>query len=1004
MVKYLIYRPIAVLTITLGLVVLSLFFGREVPISLLPDIPIPKISIQVSASEKTARVIENTITRPLRNQLLQLHHLEDLHSSSRNGSAYIDLTLRHGTDTDLSFIEANEKVDQAMSFLPRNIDRPRVIKSNISDIPVFYLAILPKNEANEDLRQLSEFTEKVIKRRLEQEEEIAFADLHGLEYPEVIVFPNQNLLQSLGINEEELASAISNSNIDVGNVIIRDGQYQYNVELSNKIEKIDDLKNVYVSIQNQIYQLKQLANIVVRPKDKRSAYTFEGKEGIIMSVRKKDDANNFSLKTKMDTLLADFKLSYPDLNFKVINDQSEVLEISYQNLRTSLLYGILFSSIILFFFFREWRLPLLIIITVPLGLLLALGGFYLLGLSINIISISGLILGVGLMIDNAIIIIDNIRQEQNKLALNEAITVGTKDVLKPLLSSAMTTCSVFLPLILISGIAGALFYDQAISISITLIASLLVSAVVLPVLARILMKDKNPSEKKGIWDKGHHKAVVFFLKNRFLLLVIFLILSALGIFLISQINRTAFPELSTDELEVSIDWNENIGIEESIIRVNQLRAYLSDDILWLSAIIGEKQFILTAEESSINESQLLIKSKSSEEALSLVESITAYLSQQFPKADSKSFRKKNTFDYLFSTDEYPLISYAYPSQSSELPDPEEIQPLVDDIKTVIPEFEVPPVDEFLNLTIRLDILEEYGVSYDALLSKLKTIFNANAITEMRSSDRMIPIVIGHSMEKEDFYDAIHKTLIQNKNGNNIPLGQFISVQKRRDYKSIKGTLAGEALEIPSINYREGLEDDLRKQITKDGDFFVSFGGSIYQTRKIISQLWRILLIVFILLYLILAAQFESLVQPILVLVDVPLSLFGGMLFLWIGGETLNLVSMVGLIITAGIIVNDAILKLDMINKNTRSGQSVDEAIIHASGRRLRPIVMTSITTILAFLPVLFSSGIGAEIQKPLALTVIGGLVVGTLSSLIFLPVLYRIFNPKRVILHKSTKT
>ena len=474
---------------------------------MLPDIAIPKITISVSAPNKTARVIENTITRPLRNQLIQVNNLEDLNSTSRNGSSYIEIILRQGTNTDLSFIETNEKVDQAMNLLPRDLNRPRVVKSNVSDIPVFYLNIVPKDENQTTDLERSDFAEKVIKRRLEQLDEIAFVDIHGQSFPQVTVAPKETILQSMGITIDVLMQAIRNNNIDIGNVQIKDGQYQYSVEIKNRLERIEDIMDLTLQIQGQIYSIKDLADVSLVPLPERGAYGYNDKKGIILSVRKKDIANNFDLKKSFDETIEDIRETYPLLNFNIINDQTTILEVSYKNLRTSLLYGILFSSLILFLFFREWRLPLLIIVTVPLSLLLSVWIFYLAGISINIISLSGLILGVGLMIDNAIIIIDNIREEEKIHTQDDAIVIGTLGVFRPLLSSAMTTCSVFLPLILISGIAGSLFYDQALSITIALSASLLVSTVVLPVLVKLVFRNQKKKTVQSSEGKNHHRLI-----------------------------------------------------------------------------------------------------------------------------------------------------------------------------------------------------------------------------------------------------------------------------------------------------------------------------------------------------------------------------------------------------------------------------------------------------------------------------------------------------------------
>lgn len=978
-------------------VVLALFFGRSIPISLLPSVSIPRITVSISSPDKTARIIENTITRPVRNQLMQMGHLEYMESTSRNGSAFIELQLSHGTNTDLSFIEANEKIDQAMNLLPRDVSRPRVVKSTLTDVPIFYIAVVPRDVRQVDPLELSEFAEKVIKRRLEQLQEIAFVDLHGLSVPEILVSPKMDKLLSLGINEEQLAQQIRNHNIDLGNIMIRDGQYQYNIELGAGLISLSDLEQVYITVHNQIYQLKDLADITVRPSERRSGYLWDEKPGVLLSIRKREDANNFTLKEKVEVLLADMHENYPLVDLQVHNDQSAILELSYQNLRTSLLYGILFSGMVLFLFFREWRLPVLIIFTVPLGLLVSLLGFYLAGISINIISLAGLILGIGLMIDNAIIIIDNIRQHavlQTKK--DENYISGTVEVIRPLISSAMTTCSVFLPLILISGVAGALFYDQAISITIALTSSLLVSFFVLPVIARLLLRKtvNQKSMHKGVLHRLHTSLVLKILHYYKLIFVIFLLLSAGGYFIYRVLNVEAFPAITADGMEVHIDWNENIDVRENENRIANLYRKVSPYISQMSSIIGEKQFLLIDEETGINEAEIYARLDSPDHFNAAKNSVNAWINEHHHQAQFTVFPVKNTFDYIFGQEKAPLIAHIQPIGKIEIPPLDQISDVVDQVRNVFPGFKTPPQDEYLEITIKTDILETYGLEYQALVNKIKALFNSFEVSKLRSSDRFIPIILGIDAG-QDLYSILHDQSVQNKNGEYIPLHLLVNVRKISYYKEIKSTITGESFPVHFPDYNPGYMTHLKSSLTREGRYHLFFEGQHFENEKLLKQLTSIFLIVLVLLYLILAAQFESFVQPLIVLLIVPVSAMGALGLLYLTGQTLNTVSMVGIIVMAGIIVNDAILKIDMINKNLAASMDLDKSILVASERRLQPIIMTSLTTILAFMPVLFTSGMGAEIQTPLALAIIGGLIVGTLSSLVFIPVLFLVMRGSR---------
>ena len=980
-----------------SIAVIALYFGSTIPVSLLPPVNIPRITVSISAPDKTARIIENTMTRPVRNQLMQMGNLTHIESASRNGSAFITIHLQHGTNTDLSFIEANEKIDQVMNLLPREMEWPRVVKSTLSDIPVFSLAVAPKDAKLADPIEVSEFAEKVIKRRLELLPEIAFVDLHGISSPEILLTPYSEKMTALGIREDILAQELQNQSIEIGNVMIRDGQYQYNIELGAGLVTRYDLEQMHIGLDGQIYRLRDLAEITYKAREPRSSYIWEDENAVILSVRKRDHANHFVLNEKMEVLLEDFKDSYSLLDFHIHNNQSTLLEVSYQNLRTSLMFGILFSSLVLFLFFREWRLPVLIIITVPLGLLVSLLGFFLAGISINIISLAGLILGIGLMIDNAIIIIDNIRQHASfGLKDEEHFITGTLEVVRPLISSAMTTCSVFLPLILISGVAGALFYDQALSITIALTSSLLVSYLVLPVLSRLVLKSPGAlvESKDHALFRWHHRLLHFVIRYRYWALCVFAGLTASAIYLFKSLNTGAFPALTTDAIEMHIDWNENIDIRESELRIKALRRASQAWCDQFSAVIGEKQFLLTDGESGINEVDLYARLKNADDYENTRLNISTWMHEQYPKALFDISPVRNTFDHIFGQEKAPLIAFIQPVGQYEIPPPDEMKEVVGVIQKVHPSFQPPPLDTYLEIWIRSDLLTIYQVDYTTLIHKIKALFNALEVSKLRSSDRFIPVVMGLNAGT-DLQGLLEGQYVRNKSGEWIPVRNLVEIRKNAYYKEIRSTITGEAFIVPFDKYDPTIETQLKQDLSAGGRFNVFFEGQYYENLELIRQLTTIFFIVILLLFLILAAQFESFRQPLIVLLIVPVSVAGALASLYWSFQTLNTVSMVGIIVMTGIIVNDAILKIDMINKNLEKNMEMIPSILNASKRRMQPIIMTSLTTILAFTPVLFTKGLGAEIQTPLAIAIIGGLTVGTFSSLIFIPVLYLFFSGKR---------
>jgi len=576
MVKFLLDRPIAVTMTFVAFLVIGIVTSMQLPISLLPDTDIPKISVHVSQENLSAEELENTITKPLRRYLLQTAHLADIRSTTYNEYATIELDFEFGSDIDLAFIETNEKIDLALQHLPRDLQRPRVVKASATEIPAFYLNLTlnkpvspdkEKKQISQDFIELSSFAHQVIRKRIEQVPEVALVDMSGMVFPEILIIPNWNKLSALNISLQDLESAIKQNNINLGNLTITDGQYQYNVRFSAAIRTIRDIEEIYVKVQDRLFQLKELLSVEQQAQKQTGMVMTDGQAAITMAVIKRSDAQMNTLKTSLKTLLAQLRFDYPHIAFKVTRDQTKLLEYSISNLKHGLLWSAVLAFFVMFLFLRDIRSPILIGITIPTTLVISLLLFYLFDISINIISLSGLILGVGMMVDNSIIVIDNIAQhlERGK-SLKEACIIGVNEIFRPLLSSVLTTCAVFVPLIFISGMTGALFFDQAMAVSIGLFTSLTISITLLPVYFYLFYKRKRSfwlnrqfSRIKGISYTWLYERSFFLLmrhQKAAWALIFLLLLATAGLF--TQLKIQRLPEYEKNEALIRINWNESI--------------------------------------------------------------------------------------------------------------------------------------------------------------------------------------------------------------------------------------------------------------------------------------------------------------------------------------------------------------------------------------------------------------------------------------------------------------
>jgi len=1018
MIKFLIHKPIAVLMSTLGFLVLGLFAFGFIPVSLMPDIDIPEITVQVSAENMSARQVEDAIIKPLRRNLSQVSHLKDIRSESSNENGIIRLTFNQDTKIDYSFIEVNEKIDRSMASLPKTIKRPKVIKASITDIPVFYLSMTLKetdvlnpstaisNElypVSQEFVDFSRFVNQVIRKRIEQVNEVAMVDVSGLTFSEILIIPDEEKLHALGIQLNELETAIKSYDLEVGSLLIKDSQYQYNVRLGTSLKNIQEIENIYINKNDRIFQLKEIAQVLEHPKKRTGLVLSEGNEAVTMAIIKQSDARMGDLKESLNILLEQLNKEYSTIEFSITRDQTKLLDYAIDNIKQSLLWGILLAFGVMFLFLKNVKSPLLIGISIPVSMVICLLFFHLFGISINIISLSGLVLGIGLMIDNSIIVIDNITQyRERNYPLSKACIVGTNEVLKPLITSSLTTCAVFIPLVFLSGIAGSLFYDQAMAITIGLFVSLLVSVTLLPVLYRLFYL-KNP-DKKGrltrflektnsvnyaaLYEKGFR----FVMRKQVFSWSVFLLLLVATVVLFQTLPKTQMPYLTKTETLLKIDWNEQINVEENKQRVLDLLNPLQDELLNHTALVGNQQFLLDKESTlGASYSTLYLKSYSPEKLNQLQNSINTYLQENYSKAVRSYQEVDNIFNLIFSGSEASLVARLRNVEDLGSEQVEQLKGMWHQVQQNVGELVLKPIawQEYMTLVANQEKLMTYNVSPSSLFNALKSAFNEKEILSIIDNQNFVPVILGGDSKK--IHEVLSETTVQSRDSAQIHVSEFIQVVNSQDMKTIVGGVEGEyyPIELPIEDIEvESTIEQLKKLISTNKWYDVAFTGSYFSNKELISELIIVLLISLILLYFILASQFESFILPLIILLEVPLDLAGAFLFLKLFGMSINLMSMIGIVLMSGIIINDSILKIDTIIQLQRQGHPLLKALLVAGQRRLKPILMTSITTILALVPLLFMGGLGAELQAPLAIALIGGMLLGTIVSLYFIPLCY----------------
>ncbi len=995
MIRYLIKRPVTVFSIVVAVLILGWVAMQKMPVSLLPDIEIPRISIRINYNGHSAGEIENNIVKPLRNALAQTNHLKDLKTLTQDGSTVLQLFFDFGTPTSYAFLEVNEKIDATLDLLPKDLPFPKVIKATAGDVPVYNL-LLTSQDPQQPFLELSDFTREVIKKRIEQLPDVAIADMSGDDRPQIILKIKPEAIVNYQIKPEFIKHFIKQHNYMPGNLMIQNGIYQYHLKFEKHLNTVNDLQNLPVNIHGKLFKLKELADITKQARPPKGNISYKGQKAISILIIKKADAKISRLKKQVYQLTNELQKEFPQLQFHIEQDQSKLIAVSLNNLKSSLIIGTMLAALLMFFFFKDWVSPIIIAVSIPLSLIITFLFLHLFHISLNIISLSGLVLGVGMMIDNAIIVIDNIQQKLRKHAdLNTAVAQGTNEVVAPLISSMLTTVSVFLPLIYLSGITGALFYDQAISVSAGLTASLLVSFFIIPVLYKKLYRFSGKKTFFYKWqniEKYYKKTHKYFIKRKFITLTIAITGIAFMFLFFKILPKSKLPEFNSIETTAQIDWGQNIRLQENGRRIDSLLSKINEIDTYI-AWNGQQNYLLQNKaDRSQEQSKIYIKTHNTQELKQVKQKLKNAI-KTFDNAKINFLPTENLFEYIFADNKPQLGAKLYTNTHNRLPALSQLGFIQDSLGLPISQINLM---NSLQIKINPESLALYQVDYNQIINTLQSAIQFHYIDHLKSTQKYVPVVM--SYPKKDLTDIINQTTIINRNNQEIPLRVLLQVQPGKTYKYIYGDLSSIFLffRFDKTKNPISLMQEINRKVKKFPAYSIRFSGRYFEQVHRNKELLSVIFIALLLLYFIMLAQFENFWQPFIILLEIPIDIGFGLLLIYLFGHSINIMVIIGIVVMSGVVVNDSILKIYTINMLRKNGLSVDKAVEEAGMMRFKAILMTSLTTILALLPFLFMNGLGAELQKPLALTVIGSMLFGTFISLYFVPLAYKagtkIFN------------
>lgn len=936
----------------------------KIPVNLLPDVDPPEILIEVRQSGISANLMDRTVLSPIRQSVIGSLGLEDIQSEATRGFGRVMLSYEFGTQMDLAVIEVNEKIDRVLSQLPPDIERPLVKKKKPTDIP--FIRVHLSSEVF-DIAKLSESVKFEFTKRFEQLVGVTKIESNGTVQKSIRLIPKNEKIIAAGLDLNGISELVASSNFPIGQVLVRDGNYEYIIQIENLLKDVSYLKSLRIPIKSNEQQvlLSDLFSIEESYLNPQNKHLFNGTQGVVMAIYNQPNADLFKLESDVLQTIEQLKLDFPKIHFTTSQNQVNLLRDNINQLYLTAGLAAFFAFGVFFLSHKSKRLPLILGTVIPSAIFIAIGVLWMIGYTLNIITMSGFILGIGLLVDNVIILAEEINQNRTKgLSVKEACITSAKNIFPALLSSTLTTICVFIPLLALDGIASSLFKEQAIALIIILAVSLALTFILIPTYYNLWIKKevRDFNWISYIRNKSHKSW------PRVRLGIIFFLL-AIGLVSFMQLKITDLPAYSSNAYQIKILWNESISIEENERRIRNLIDF--QEIPFSSTDLGISN-ITQNELNFFDEANIYLKTISEDQAKKLVKSIVNRASTEYPTANASYSRATNIFEMIF-IDDQPLaearIRKNDASSFSKL-DLEALSHGNENGKLTV------DINETFQIIFQKDRVENSDIAYPVLVDHLKNLTDENIITTLKNIDQTIPITISNG--DLDYFINIDEEYFN--------LASFYEIKDTTEIRTITADLSGAYISFTSDNVANAIS--FGEEMSQKKGWVYDIKGSLLDSEKSIQNLILASVLSIMILYLVLVIQFESFRQPLIIFAMMPLAVMGSLIGLYCYGGTINIMSIIGIVVMLGIIVNDSILKIDAINRNIKSGLLKKESIRKAKDERFKPILMTSVSTIFAMIPVLFSSGISSDIQKPLAIVVICGLFVGTWSSIALLPRFY----------------
>ena len=1014
-------RPIFVTMVTLIVVILGAVSLSRLRIDLLPNIELPTITVSTQYEGASPEVMERLVTQIIEEIIGTVPGVEEVTSQSSEGNSRIRVTFAWGTDVDTAALDVLAQLEDEINELPEDVVRPRVAKFDIASFPVVLLGI----SSNLDPVELTQLIEDQIRYRFAHIPGVAQVDVWGGYNREVRIELDPDRINALQLPLDRVLVAIRDANLDLPAGQIEQGRYEVTLRAPAEFTNLDQIRNTVILQRNGAsVTIGQIAGVADTYEKLTRIVRVNGVRGIRVAIRKQADANTVEVSRRVLAEIDAVNEAFPQIRIVPVINQGNFIERSIANVAQSVLYGGGLAILVLLFFLRNFRSTVVISLAIPISVIATFALVYFGGFTLNLMTLGGLALGVGMMVDSSIVVLENIfrRRTETGDAPASAAVEGTREVGPAIIASTITTLVIFLPLIFVRGVSGVLFKEMAYVIIFSLSCSLLVSLSLVPMLsAGPLASRDDRTRKRAAWiERWDTKAGAFFmnlengyrdllrwvLSHRLRTVLLAAAILCASLLLLPFIGTEFLPP--SDEGEVRISGEMEVGtrlelVDEQTQRMERIvNAAVPEAI---SSVVSVGASGWRPEAASRGEIRMALSpaTKRRRSNVEIADDLRRRLTGNIPGMDIRTRAPQGQFllDRLLGADEgltieirgfdlFALDTLANRAAAA-IRDVKGITDIDTSREAGVPQQEI---------RVDRDKVADLGLSVRDVTKILETAMAGSRVGEFRAQGNSYRILVKLKDAEKRSLDEILNLTLTTGTGEQVALRSVVTTRKsrgpilidRKDQQrlvNVTANVTGRDMGSVAAEVQERLAG-----IPRPVGFDLRVAGNYEEQQKSFHELVISLVLALVLVYMVLACQYESLRDPLVVMVSVPVAATGVLLILFLTHTTLNLQSYIGCIMLGGIVVNNAILLVDQAGQLTKGGMNVQDAVAEAGRRRLRPILMTTLTTVLALLPLALGIGEGADAQAPLARSVVGGLTGSTLITLALIPAVYSLFHPE----------